>query len=316
MNGSAESSEDMAALWVARMDAEQWSTDDEAALQQWLRESATNRGLLLHAQAAWLAGDQLRDGLPFPNLKLPTAEQHRWRRRAVIGGLAATVVAIAGRFAVRETELNYATKLGEIRRVPLSDGSVITINSATALNVRLEARLRRVDMVQGEAWFEVAKDLTRPFVVAAGRIQAQAVGTAFSVRLRNEAAEILVTEGVVEAWVAGGAPPRSRITAGQIAFVSEDAPVARAPEQASSVDRALAWRSGIIDLQGETLADASEEFNRYNERKLVIGDPNIAGEQFDGVFRINDPEGFALAVQSSLNVPVDSTDPALIRIGR
>lgn len=311
-----------AAHWVARMDAGDWSAQDEASLQRWLGGDPNRRGLLLRAQASWLAGDQLRAGLP--TVAADPAEDDReteaqrfgWPRRTIVTGLAASVAAVVvGKLVWPGSAVAYATELGEIRRVPLSDGSVMTINSASALDVRLEAKRRLVDLARGEAWFEVAKDARRPFVVAAGGVQVRAIGTAFSVRIRGGDVEVLVTEGVVEAWSAKRGGTRTRLVAGQIALVGAEAKVRRVPDDPSSVDRALAWRGGMIDLQGETLADAAEEFNRYNERKLVIGDDQLAAEQFDGVFRINDPTGFALAVKTSLNVPVALADPAVIRIG-
>lgn len=309
-----------AAHWVARMDAGDWSAQDEAALQRWLNGDANRRGLLLRAQAGWVAGDRLRAGLPATATDSDDdeieAQRFGWPRRTIVTGLAASVAAaVIGKLVWPGSAVAYATELGEIRRVPLSDGSVMTINSASALDVRLEAKRRLVDLARGEAWFEVAKDARRPFVVAAGGVQVRAIGTAFSVRIRGGDVEVLVTEGVVEAWSAERGGTRTRLIAGQIALVGAEAKVRRVPDDPSSVDRALAWRGGMIDLQGGTLADAAEEFNRYNERKLVIGDGQLAAEQFDGVFRINDPQGFALAVKTSLNVPVALADPAVIRIG-
>jgi transmembrane sensor len=81
------------------------------------------------------------------------------------------------------------------------------------------------------------------------------------------------------------------------------------------VDRALAWRNGKIHLAGSSLAEAVAEFNRYNGRKLVLADQDLAGERFDGVFRTDDPEGFAKAVKESLGVPIDLGQSEL-RIGR
>ena len=82
----------------------------------------------------------------------------------------------------------------------------------------------------------------------------------------------------------------------------------------SSVDRSLAWRSGMIDLNGRSLADAADEFNRYNTRQIIIAAPTVAREELSGLFHINDPEGFARTVQASLGVSVDSSQPGLIRI--
>ncbi|WP_204272534.1 FecR domain-containing protein, partial [Enterobacter hormaechei] len=86
--------------------------------------------------------------------------------------------------------------------------------------------------------FQVAKDSKRPFLVEAGKIRVQAVGTAFAVRRRQAGADIFVTEGVVEAWTSGAGAPHIRIAAGEHAFVADDAAVVRAPASASSVYRA------------------------------------------------------------------------------
>jgi transmembrane sensor len=86
--------------------------------------------------------------------------------------------------------------------------------------------------------------------------------------------------------------------------------------ETAPVDRALAWRNGMIDLNGTTLREAAEEFNRYNKRQIVIADPDVAGEQFDGLFRIGDPEGFAETLKATLSVSIDSSDPRIIRIER
>lgn len=83
-----------------------------------------------------------------------------------------------------------------------------------------------------------------------------------------------------------------------------------------STARSLAWRNGKIYLAGDRLDVAVAEFNRYNRRQLVVGDAAIAGERLDGVFRTDDPEGFAKAVEVGLTVPVDLSDPAQIRIGK
>src|SRR3546814_10232647 len=98
---------------------------------------------------------------------------------------------------------SYATSGGEIRRGPLADGSIAAINTASAIDVKLDDAARHVRVVEGEAWFQVARDKQRPFVVAAGRARVRAVGTAFSVRRRAGGADVLVTVGGVEVWADG-----------------------------------------------------------------------------------------------------------------
>jgi transmembrane sensor len=309
-----------AAHWVARMDSGAWTAEDEAALQGWLAQDPAREGLLLRTHAQWLSVDAAlapAKGASFDakgalaGVALPLV-----RRRKALAGMAAAVVAgLAVKSSLRPG-VAYKTRLGEIRRVPLPDGSAVMINSSTDLRVRMEKQSRQVVLDRGEAWFEVAKEANRPFVVVAGRVKAQAVGTAFSVRRREEGVEVMVTEGIVETWSDEDAAPRIRLTAGQRALMNETAAIHFEPTSPSSVDRALAWRNGRIDLNGMTLADAADEFNRYNERQIIIASPDIAAEQLDGLFSINDPDGFAMAVKSSLNASVNTDDPKFIRIER
>lgn len=301
-----------AAQWVARMDAGDWSAQDEADLQAWLAVDPSRQGLLLQTHAAWL----MPDAITAPEIA-PAPSPAIWKRRSVLGGLVAAsgAAVLASRFMMARGQA-YVTQLGEIRRVPLGDGSVMTINSDTQLKVHLAQHMRQIELAQGEAWFEVAKDAARPFVVASGNARARAVGTAFSVRKREGGVEVLVTEGIVDTWSDVDTGQRVRVVAGERALISERAVVHYQASETASVDRALAWRNGMIDLNGTTLRDAAEEFNRYNQSQIVITDPNVAGEQFDGLFRISDPEGFAEALKTSLGVSVNTSDPYIIRIER
>jgi transmembrane sensor len=264
----------------------------------------------LQAEAAWLSLDKAHDGV--------AAIDHgrqRFSRRTVLGTASALAATLIGALFWRRSGTVYRTELGEIRHVPLADGSSATINSDSEVKVRLADNRREVRLASGEAWFRVMKDPMRPFVVEAGQVVVQAVGTAFSVRRRENGADVLVTEGVVETWAVQADGHRIRLVAGQSAFVGDNAEVRMAAATPSSVDRTLAWRSGTIDLSGERVVDAIEEFNRYNRRKLVLEDPRLASEQFDGSFRTDDPEGFANAVGRSFGVAIDRNDPNVIRIG-
>ncbi|MDT9597376.1 FecR family protein [Sphingosinicella rhizophila] len=305
--------------WVVRMDAEDWTSAEEAELQIWLAADPKRLGALLEAEAMWMALDGadavVESGeapVPPPNSRGPWFS----RRTMLAGGGAALAASFAGGLLLVRGREVYATGVGEIRRVPLADGSTAAINTASRIDIELADTRRSVRLEQGEAWFQVAKDSNRPFVVEAGRIRAQAVGTAFAVRRHNNGADILVTEGMVEAWAEGADGNRTRLTAGQRAFVADNAAITSAPAELASVDRTLAWRSGRVDFVNDPIAEAAAEFNRYNRRKLVILDPAIGKERFDGVFRTDDPGGFAVAVRDSLSVPIDLSRSEEIRIGK
>lgn len=321
-----KSDEDIAARFIAQIDAGYWTESDEAKLQTWLAEKPVRQGLLLRLEAEWVALDAAN---AMSELVIPPTIANenedgvvpasgwgtsRLTRRGLMAGTAASCV--AGYFALHfvSAATGYETKVGEIRRLPLADGSVMTMNSGSQISVSLDRDLRQVNLVQGEAWFEVAKDARRPFVVAIGDVQVRAVGTAFSVRRRGTVVEVLVTEGVVETTAQHDKKLRLVLKAGDRALLGPSALVDYETGQSSGVDRSLAWRSGMIDLDGTPLSSAAEEFNRYNQRQIIIADPAIAAEQFDGLFRVNDPEGFAEAVKASIGVTLDTTDPGIIRM--
>jgi transmembrane sensor len=315
MRQSASEIANEAALWVARVESDSFTQAEQAELEEWLAGDPRRRGAFLQAHAAWISIDQSIYDAREPERTCRFDKGLR-RRSILVGAAAAMAASVAGGFLWLDMGTGYRTELGEVRSVPLSDGSTATINSASELTVRLAEHLREVDIASGEAWFRVAKDASRPFRVKAGKVLVQAVGTAFSVRRRSRGVDILVTEGVVEVWLSRAENRRVRVSAGQRAYAEDSAAVRIQPDQPSAVDRALAWRSGEIDLSaGETLAAAVEEFNRYNRRKLVLADARLGAQELDGVFRTNDPEGFARAIQASFDVPIDLTAPEVIRIG-
>lgn len=302
--------QEQASRWVARMDAGSWDAATEEALTEWLAADPRHDGALLRAQAAWSSlclTDAPAELSPRKGLVL--------NRRKLLAGSAVVAAGMAGWLTLGPSGTTYRTGIGEIRRVPLADGSTVTVNTASSVVIDFDHAVRRVRIDDGEAWFQVAKDSARPFVVEAGSVRVKAVGTAFSVRRQDGRADILVTEGAVEVWADGESHPPVQVSAGSRAVVRENVAVERSAEASASIDRALAWRNGKIDLDGETLAEAAAEFNRYNRRKLRVAAPGLAGEAFYGVFRIDDPAGFARVVEVSLQVPVEFSSDE-IRIGR
>ncbi|WP_369062095.1 FecR domain-containing protein [Caulobacter sp. 73W] len=305
-----------AARWVVRRDGQGWSDVDQAALEAWLEADRRHRGAYLRAQAGWAAMDRASvlaaDGRPAPR-----AQGGLSRRGLLSAGLGgAGIAAAAGVAAVlvtRGQDVIYGTAVGEVREVPLKDGSRLLINTASQVRVDYEAGKRRLRLDAGEAWFEVAKDPKRPFVVASGPVNVTAIGTAFSVRRREAGVEVLVTEGVVSVQPRRrlGAEPL-RVAAGQRVLIDPQGMVAQPRYAVAEIDRALAWRSGQIILEGDTLGEAVAEFNRYNARKIVFDDPALAEERLVGWFRTNEPESFAKAAAGMLGLAVVTRDDQIV----
>lgn len=314
---SASEIDDEAADWAARVDARGLDVEQDPELLAWLDGDARRPGALLRAQAAISFLDRGR-ALASVSPSATAVAADRPNRRALIagaGGMAAALVGGIGLWAVRPQRLD--TRLGEIRRVPLADGSLVAINTKTTLDVAMRPRSRRIVLKEGEAWFQVAKDPGRPFVVAAGTVRVRAVGTAFSVRCGEElgvGVDVMVTEGVVETWIDGDPAPRRRVTAGS-RIILANAVSPTVAESPSEIERSLAWRNGEIALDGESLEQAARLFNRYNSRQIVIEDPVLARERFVGLFQTNEPESFAAAVAATLDAVVND-DGGAIRISR
>lgn len=214
------------------------------------------------------------------------------RRRWTLAITASTVLAlIAASIYLVQTQIGwqrYETRIGGFTRVVLEDGSVIDLNTDSEVRVRMRAGERYVRLVRGEVRFQVAHDASRPFVVAAANADVRAVGTAFSVRLRDSRqVDVLVSEGSVAVAAAqvAHAPP---VQAGEAAVVLANRMSVRRIEP-QQLERRLAWTTGRLQFRGETLGEAVVEFNRYNRRQLRIADPSLVPLQVGGTYNATDP---------------------------
>jgi transmembrane sensor len=228
------------------------------------------------------------------------------RRQLLLGGLAAGLALTAGKFGYGFLHAGtvLTTAKGEFRRVPLQDKSIANINSGTQIEVAFTQEQRKINLRKGEAWFEVAKDKSKPFIVEAGNAFVRAVGTAFSVRRLATGSEVLVTEGTVEVWTGDGRGQRRLVTAGEHAFLAQDARAVSVTRQPDEISRKLAWREGKLVLTRQTLGEAVADFNRYSPKMIVIVDPSLQDKRLIGQYQLDAPELFAKDVSMILDVPV------------
>lgn len=238
----------------------------------------------------------------------------RWPRLAAAAFAGMLVVAGAGLgahhyfYGVIE-EASYATALGSLDRVPLSDGSGATLSSDSRITVSLSRRERHIDLQRGEAFFEAAKDPRRPFVVSAGPRQVVAVGTRFAVRRDGPDLRVVVTEGTVRLEAspeAGGHPqPTTLLPAGSLAIASRNGVVVRTGPIADA-ERLVDWRSGFVTFRDTSLAEAASEFNRYNARKIVMGDPAVGALRVGGNFRWSNVDAFVRLLEQGFPVRAEA----------
>ena len=298
--------EQAAVTWLWKRNSTEWTMANEAELEAWIEGSTARAGAFLRAEAAWASLDRLawQDA--------PQSPRRSLTRRALWGmsaAAAATFIAGIGFWASSTT--HYSSPKIDIQPVTLKDGSQAILDASTKLQVRMAGSERHINLSEGEAFFEVKPDKTRPFIVAAGKLRVQAVGTAFSVGVREGASHVVVTEGVVETWFTNKPSVRTRLSAGQVAHISPALDLISVQPNLGSGEHLLAWRYRKIDLDGETLSEAVGMFNRYNSLQISITDPTAAHRRLYGVFNADDPKAFARTAAMSVGVGATISDDGI-----
>jgi transmembrane sensor len=318
-----EDIEQAAAAWIAKRDTGPWTAADAVALDAWLASSVSHRAAYYRLNAAWLEAGRLQalGAAPVPAAK-PTTRRALVRRLAIAASVL--VVVIAALFAIR-TQLShtdrYTTVVGGLAAVPMSDGSRVTLNTDSELRISLDARERLIELDHGEAFFEVAHDPARPFIVKVGGKRIVAVGTQFAVRRDGEHVRVTVSEGMVRFETdarAGSAPlsaqsasPPLLLGAGTIARAQSDAVLVQ-KTGATEIEQSLTWRTGVLTFRDTPLAEAVAEFNRYNTRKIVIEDPAIAAVEVGGIFRSTNLDPFVRLLEEAFPIRADAEGDRIV----
>ncbi|WP_372784546.1 FecR domain-containing protein [Phenylobacterium sp.] len=303
---TSEDIDDAAAVWAARLDGEPLSFEERRALEAWTTADPRRQGALARAMAILAHFDRAKALGPQFDPRAharPSGGLRIGRREFVAGGsLAAGLGAVAVLApSLLQPAQQFATAKGEVRSVPLEDGSVVWLNTGSTIKVNYNSSRRGIVLVSGEALFDVAKNPSRPFVVRAESMDVRAVGTSFTVsRLANRPVEVVVREGLVD--LSRDDSTAVRLTPGARALAPSSGPVQVSQLGSDSVSRALSWRKGLLDFDGTTLGDAAATFARYSDQQIVIDDPELSGRTVTGLFSSTNPVGFAQAVALSMNI--------------
>jgi transmembrane sensor len=241
-----------------------------------------------------------------------------------LAAVAATAVVAVALFLAWRTQapvvqpVAYGTAVGALETAALDDGSEATLSSDSRIVVALSRNERHVDLQRGEAFFQVASDARRPFVVAAAGHQAVAVGTRFAVRRTADGVRVVVTEGLVRLESDPGAgdrpQPTTLLPAGSVALAGPHGVVV----QAGTVEearQALSWRDGFLAFRDTSLADAAAEFNRFNARRIVIADPAVGALRVGGNFRWSNAEAFVRLLEKGFPVHAEYRDTEIVLHG-
>ncbi len=317
---------DQASLWIARMDRELTSAEQQE-LAQWLAASEQHRSVLFEMAELWDKMDSLaRLADLFQAPAKPTRQPRFYGAIAASVALLAVVIGwnlapqVPGQllallpFQEQVVDGVYETAVGEHSNVNLPDGSQLVLNTNSRITVKYSDDHRLFLLERGEINIEVAHDKDRPLSVMAGNKVVQAVGTAFNVRLQTDnQVALLVTDGkvlvaqktvqqTIDKIVAERLPASAlAVSKGEkIMLGAERETIAKVDD--NEIVAKLSWRQGNLVFRGETLEEALVEINRYTSVQFEVADESIKQERIAGLFKAGDVDGLLAALEQNFNI--------------
>ena len=325
-----------AAAWLAQLETGEMDSADLAALREWMGRSHRHVAEIRSIAELSASMNVMNDFAgPLEEAAAsfePVLRKRRGRMLYPALGLAMLFVAVLvlfTQFNHGEPERSLVTRVGEYAEHTLADGSHVSLNTDSRLEISFTPQVREITLLRGEALFTVAKDPDRPFVVNAGSRRITAVGTAFVVRLGDEDVEVSVTEGMVAVSsmtiraadvgpAVESAEPiqlREKQTLKLPANEIEEAlqPDIR-PISDSGLRHKLAWREGLLYFYRSPLTEVVSEVSRHTGMRISILDPELQQREFDGLFRVGETELLleALSIHGDIQMTRVDTDTVLL----
>jgi transmembrane sensor len=223
----------------------------------------------------------------------------------VVGGLVVGQRALF-RSAPTPSPVVYSTEVGEQKEVPLADGSVMRVNTASRLAVSYTPTERDVKLLEGEALFEVAHDRSRPFRVKAGEVTVEAVGTRFNVYRQPDRITVAVVEGKV------AIRSQDKVVRAGKGSLMQAGPDGNIVPLSGSVQQAVSWNQGRVTFESATLGEIVAELNRYTRARYVV-QGEAAKLKFRAVsFFTQNPESFLQSLSEFPDIEVERSDKRIL----
>ncbi len=328
---TANSAEEQAAYWFARLRADNASKGDQRRFKTWLEESPKHAEAYALQEEVWTAmqdsavDDEIMAMRHNALSVSTTANNNSWLKYgAIAASLLVVVVSMVmlnpfvsldssggtapiDQLAQAETQSSpiYRTAIGQRSTVNLPDGSVVELNTDSLIQVNFGEEQRDLILLRGEALFDVAKDPSRPFVVEADGKLVTAIGTTFSVRRADDEVRVTLIEGIVTVDQDNskttdlGAVSKKQLRPGQQLVALGGQPF---KINMINTDAVTSWKDGRLIFDNEPLGMIVQEVNRYSSRKLVVGDPTLSDMRVSGIFQVGSIDSFAVALEASFPV--------------
>lgn len=307
----------VAADWLQRRESPSWTAADEEALAQWAADDRAHHIAMLRLSSVWSKADRLRvTGASIQQDPVGSAEdadvenlrpKRRWQGWLWPTAIAASLAMLGLPFVHNALSGEvYSTPIGGFQQVPLADGSQIEINTDSRVKVDYSEAERHIALAHGEAYFQVAKNASRPFRVETVEWVVTAIGTAFTVNVGKDMVDVIVTEGRIRIDPLGVTPQRHKpvyAQAGQAVRLrtSKDAAPIVQQLDGREIEAALGWRDGLLTFEGQPLPDVAAEMNRYNRLQMVVH-PSAAHVTIDGSFRTTNAVGLIRLLEEGFAV--------------
>lgn len=286
-------------MWVARLQSSDATDRDRRDFSEWLARDPSRGPAYEELRNLWV---DLKD-VPIPANRLKTLQRVRRTRLASVAVLLVAAVMSASVYrmgVVDRWQSDYYTVIGEVRTIRLEDGTYVDLNTDSAIAVRYSRQERRVELLRGEAFFNVAKNPARPFVVEDGSLAAKAVGTRYAVRsgYAGILSDVQVEEGRVEVTA-----PRDHVflDPGDAATLTDqgDLEISR-----RDVPNQTAWRDGKLAFSERPLGEVLATLERYRSGRILVLDNAAAQRKVSGIFDLKDTDKALQALADSLPISV------------
>lgn len=236
---------------------------------------------------------------------------------AIAASLAVVVLSSIMFFQTGPSAVTYTTLKGEMETVMLKDGSLITLNTDTRLSASFSEGERRIFLEKGEAFFEVAKDPSRPFNVIMGKNVVRAVGTAFNIKHRGNITQVTVTEGVVEVNSKTFKGLQSNIS--QITTLKIGADLKITPTEMitimlsdAQIQKTASWRTGLVHFEEERLSSIVKELQYYSRKEIILANKKVGDLIAGGSFNTKNVKAFLKALELTLPIKVIEREKVII----
>ena len=319
--------QDQARAWVIRLEEEPaaksecdaWRALDPA------HDQAFEEVSRLWAMAPAL-GSVMGEGWREEALALDRSPAVRARDWAVHGaGRIVLPLAVAASLAIvaispqlmQSAPIEVATKVAQTEVVALSDGSKVTLGARSDLKVAFTGAQRKVTLAAGQAFFEVAHDNARPFIVLAGKAEIRVTGTKFDVRRVGDDVQVSVLQGRVElrrkpiVALLRDAKPAVVLTAGETSVLDDGTTFT--PEAPAKV-RPGEWRTGRLYYSEAPVSEIVADLQRYSNVPIRIADANVAQMKVTTSFRSNDVDGFVETLEATMPVRIEKSKDGTITL--